>query len=83
MKILPLEGGGEWPAGCVYCLGRNYMAHAREMGQHEKKPPLVFIKPAHTLTAGPYLLSGRVEEDHGVFSLNVDRLELPAPQPYT
>ena len=30
----------------------------------------------HTLTAGPYLLSGRVEEDHGVCSLNVNTLEV-------
>jgi DNA polymerase III alpha subunit len=29
-----------------------------------------------TLTAGPYLLTGRVEEDHGVCSLNVERLEV-------
>jgi DNA-directed DNA polymerase III PolC len=35
-----------------------------------------------TLTSGPYLLTGRVEEDHGVCSLNVERLEAvtgPAP----
>jgi len=37
----------------------------------------------HTLTAGPYLLSGRVEEDHGVCSLNVDRLEVTDPRSYT
>jgi DNA polymerase III alpha subunit len=37
----------------------------------------------HTLTAGPYLLSGRVEEDHGVCSLTVDRLEVADGQPYT
>jgi DNA-directed DNA polymerase III PolC len=34
----------------------------------------------HTLTAGPYLLNGRVEEDHGVCSLNVDRLEVTDPR---
>ena len=37
----------------------------------------------HTLTAGPYLLSGRVEEDHGVFSLNVDRLKVTDPRSQT
>jgi DNA-directed DNA polymerase III PolC len=29
-----------------------------------------------TLTAGPYLLTGRIEEDHGVCSLNVGDLEV-------
>ncbi len=29
-----------------------------------------------TLTAGPYLLSGRIEEEHGVCSLNVDGLKV-------
>jgi DNA-directed DNA polymerase III PolC len=35
-----------------------------------------------TLTAGPYLLSGRVEEDHGVCSLNVEKLEVAGREPY-
>jgi DNA-directed DNA polymerase III PolC len=36
-----------------------------------------------TLTAGPYLLSGRVEEDHGVCSLNVEKLEVAGRESYT
>jgi DNA polymerase III alpha subunit len=35
-----------------------------------------------TLTAGPYLLSGRIEEDHGVCSLNVEKLEVTGRESY-
>ena len=33
------------------------------------------------LSAGPYLLEGRVEEDHGVCSLNVGTVEIAAAIP--
>ncbi|MBM4174380.1 MAG: fumarylacetoacetate hydrolase family protein [Ignavibacteria bacterium] len=31
--------------GTFYCIGRNYAAHAREMGAEVPKSPLVFLKP--------------------------------------
>jgi 2-keto-4-pentenoate hydratase/2-oxohepta-3-ene-1,7-dioic acid hydratase in catechol pathway len=36
----------------VVCVGRNYGAHAREMGQEVPKEPLLFIKPS-TAVIGP------------------------------
>ncbi|MFN8358792.1 MAG: fumarylacetoacetate hydrolase family protein [Candidatus Kapaibacterium sp.] len=33
------------PVGTMYCIGRNYAAHAREMGADVPTSPLVFIKP--------------------------------------
>ncbi len=36
----------------VVCVGRNYMAHAREMGWEVPKEPLIFIKPS-TAVIGP------------------------------
>jgi 2-keto-4-pentenoate hydratase/2-oxohepta-3-ene-1,7-dioic acid hydratase in catechol pathway len=39
-----------WTVGSVYCLGKNYRAHAIEMGQTDPRPPVVFIKPAASLT---------------------------------
>jgi fumarylpyruvate hydrolase len=33
----------------VYCVGRNYAAHAREMGADERDPPFFFCKPANAL----------------------------------
>lgn len=39
-----LTTGESRPVGTVYCLGRNYAEHAREMGA--APDPVVFIKPA-------------------------------------
>ncbi|MGA1435209.1 MAG: fumarylacetoacetate hydrolase family protein, partial [Candidatus Kapaibacteriota bacterium] len=33
------------PVGTFYCIGRNYAAHAREMGAEVPSSPLVFLKP--------------------------------------
>jgi fumarylpyruvate hydrolase len=36
----------------IYCVGRNYAAHAREMGKDpEREPPFFFMKPADALVA--------------------------------
>ncbi|HSM94181.1 MAG TPA: fumarylacetoacetate hydrolase family protein [Anaeromyxobacteraceae bacterium] len=36
----------------IVCVGRNYMAHAREMGWEVPKEPLIFLKPS-TSVVGP------------------------------
>ena len=42
-----IEGGALWfPVHRVYCVGRNYAAHAAEMGDDRKEPPFFFSKPA-------------------------------------
>lgn len=33
------------PVGTLYCIGRNYAAHAQEMGAKVPSNPIVFIKP--------------------------------------
>lgn len=45
---LPVVGCNEqFPVRRVYCVGRNYAAHAREMGfDPEREPPFFFCKPA-------------------------------------
>ena len=44
--ILPIQGSDNgFPVNHVYCVGRNYAAHAREMGVDDKEPPLFFSKP--------------------------------------
>lgn len=35
-----------FPVGRVFCVGRNYEAHAREMGSSERAAPFFFAKPA-------------------------------------
>lgn len=34
-------------------MGRNYAAHAREMGESEREPPFFFSKPADAVTQSP------------------------------
>mgnify|MGYP000128150569 FL=1 len=34
------------PLGKIVCVGRNYAAHAKELGNEVPKSPLLFIKPA-------------------------------------
>jgi len=33
----------------VYCIGRNYAQHAKELGNEVPKSPMVFLKPTHAL----------------------------------
>jgi fumarylpyruvate hydrolase len=36
----------------IYCVGRNYAAHAREMGKDpDREPPFFFMKPADAVVA--------------------------------
>ena len=36
-----------FPLRRVFCVGRNYAAHAREMGKDpDREPPFFFMKPA-------------------------------------
>jgi fumarylpyruvate hydrolase len=41
-----------FPVRRIYCVGRNYAAHAREMGGNpDREPPFFFHKPADALLA--------------------------------
>ena len=48
---LPVAGTDQtFPVRRIYCVGRNYAAHAREMGHDpDREPPFFFMKPADTL----------------------------------
>lgn len=57
---VPVTGRDEqFPVRRVYCVGRNYAAHAREMGfDPDREPPFFFCKPADAVvpvTAGTTL----------------------------
>jgi fumarylpyruvate hydrolase len=43
--LLPVAGGGQFPVARVYCVGRNYVEHAQEMGFTGREPPFFFMKP--------------------------------------
>ena len=48
---LPVTGRAErFPVRRIFCVGRNYAEHAREMGgEPEKEPPFFFTKPADAI----------------------------------
>jgi fumarylpyruvate hydrolase len=35
-----------FPVRRIWCVGRNYLEHIKEMGQDEREPPFFFSKPA-------------------------------------
>lgn len=41
----------EVPVSNIFCIGRNYAAHAAELGNQVEPAPLVFIKPTSALHA--------------------------------
>jgi len=40
-----------FPVHRIYCVGRNYADHVREMGSDAKEPPVFFTKPADAIVA--------------------------------
>lgn len=47
---LPVVGRTErFPVHRIYCVGRNYEEHAKEMGFTGREPPFFFLKPADAL----------------------------------
>ena len=43
---VPIARGGLFAVRRVYCVGRNYEEHIREMGNDTRDPPFFFAKPA-------------------------------------
>jgi len=46
--VVPVAGaaGATFPVHRIYCVGRNYVEHAKEMGFTGREPPFFFLKPA-------------------------------------
>ncbi len=60
MYTLAIAGLSEcFPVNRIFCVGRNYAAHAREMGKDpDRDPPFFFMKPAcATVQAGASLVT--------------------------
>jgi fumarylpyruvate hydrolase len=72
---LPVEGShARFPVHRIYCVGRNYADHAREMGgDPDREPPFFFCKPADAIVADdhdfPY--PGQTEDVHHEMELVV------------
>ena len=51
---VPVVGKTEqFPVHRMYCVGRNYEEHAKEMGFTGREPPFFFLKPADALVFAP------------------------------
>ena len=49
ISVVPVVGGAAeavFPVHRIYCVGRNYVEHAVEMGFTGREPPFFFLKPA-------------------------------------
>ena len=50
MVSVPVVGSkNRFPVHRIYCVGRNYEEHAKEMGFTGREPPFFFMKPADAL----------------------------------
>lgn len=59
---LPVAGSSaQFPVRRIYCVGRNYLEHIRELGNDEKEPPIFFTKPRDAIVQDgetiPYALA--------------------------
>lgn len=47
---VPVQGGAQrFPVRRIFCVGRNYEEHAREMGADTREPPFFFTKPGDAI----------------------------------
>lgn len=82
-----VSGGGAFPVRRIYCVGRNYAAHAREMGADpSREAPFFFCKPADAVqpdgAAVPYP-SATADLHHEielVVAIGVGGADIPADQ---
>lgn len=49
-----------FPVHRIYCVGRNYVDHAIEMGATGREPPFFFMKPADAVFPVPYGTVGQL-----------------------
>ncbi|MCZ2292696.1 MAG: fumarylacetoacetate hydrolase family protein [Burkholderiales bacterium] len=60
IAAVPVVGGGSFPVHRIYCVGRNYAEHAREMGASDREPPFFFMKPADAVVPVPEGTTGTI-----------------------
>jgi fumarylpyruvate hydrolase len=50
--VIAVAGGDRlFPVRRIWCVGRNYLEHIKEMGQDVREPPFFFAKPADAIVA--------------------------------
>jgi fumarylpyruvate hydrolase len=55
VAVVPVAGSDTvFPVHRIYCVGRNYVEHAKEMGASGREAPFFFMKPADAVLPVPY-----------------------------
>ncbi|MCB2096517.1 MAG: fumarylacetoacetate hydrolase family protein [Parvularculaceae bacterium] len=56
--VAKVLGGGDFPVRRIFCIGKNYADHVREMGGDPKSdPPVFFTKPADAVVGTGTIVS--------------------------
>jgi fumarylpyruvate hydrolase len=73
LPTLPIKGSGElFPIHRIYCVGRNYAEHAKEMGGDTRDPPFFFQKnPDNVVVDGKFPYPPMTENVHHELELVV------------
>ena len=68
---IPVQGTEQrFPVRRIYCVGRNYVEHAKEMGFTGREPPFFFMKPADAIVFVPEGETGSIRYPLGTKSLH-------------
>jgi len=68
---IPVHGTGQhFAVRRIYCVGRNYVEHAKEMGFSGREPPFFFMKPADAIVVVPDGETGSIRYPLGTNSLH-------------
>ena len=68
---IPVHGTDQrFPVRRIYCVGRNYVEHAKEMGFTGREPPFFFMKPADAIVFVPDGETGSIRYPLGTKSLH-------------
>ena len=60
--LLAIAGSNDgFPVRRIFCVGRNYAEHAREMGASGREPPFFFCKPADAVVPVPAGTVGQMD----------------------
>ena len=59
--VVPVDGTNDlFPVHRIYCVGRNYAEHAKEMGFSEREAPFFFAKPPDAVLPVPFGTTGEL-----------------------
>jgi 2-keto-4-pentenoate hydratase/2-oxohepta-3-ene-1,7-dioic acid hydratase in catechol pathway len=61
-----IPGAESFQAGTLFCIGRNYVEHAKELNNPVPSNPLIFLKPRNSLVLGngTVILPSRTSDVH-------------------